>query len=215
MGISLDNIRNGLRTFTADFFQTPGRLNFYHQHPFRVLLDYAHNPHGMTAMARMIREMNVLGRRIGVVSAPGDRRDDDIRELGRAAAPAFDLILLREDDNHRGREPGEVGELLRQGLLAAGFPAERIAPEVYAEEAAVQSALETAQPGDLVVLFGDNLDRCWQQIVSFGGGTAVSSDAVPVTPLFAPDAELPPTPLSPRAPGIPRPQMPSAGAHDD
>jgi len=103
MGISLDNIRNGLRTFTADFFQTPGRLNFYYQHPFRVLLDYAHNPHGMTAMARMIRELNVLGRRIGVISAPGDRRNHDIRELAHAAAPAFDLIFLREDDNRRRR----------------------------------------------------------------------------------------------------------------
>jgi cyanophycin synthetase len=220
MGISLDNIRNGLRTFTADFFQTPGRLNFYNEHPFRVLLDYAHNPHGMTAMARMIREMNVQGRRIGVISAPGDRRDDDIRELAHAAAPAFDLILLREDDNRRGRKPGEIGEILRQGLVAAGFPAERIAPEIFAEEAAIQRALETAQPGDLVVLFGDNLDRSWRQIVSFGKSAEVS-EAVPVTPLFAPDAELPPAP-KPAIPagarsssGSPKGDGRGAGEHDD
>jgi cyanophycin synthetase len=215
LGIGLDNIRNGLRTFTADFFQTPGRLNFYYQHPFRVLLDYAHNPHGMTAMARMIREMNVQGRRIGVISAPGDRRDEDIRELARAAAPAFDLILLREDDNRRGRPPGEVGEILREALLETGFPAERIAPEIFREEAAVQSALETAQPGDLVVLFGDNLDRSWRQVVSFGKGAEVS-EAVPVTPLFAPEAELPPPPAprTPRAPEPPR-EGRGAGEHDD
>jgi cyanophycin synthetase len=214
LGISLDNIRNGLRTFTADFFQTPGRLNFYYQHPFRVLLDYAHNPHGMTAMARMIREMNVQGRRIGVISAPGDRRDEDIRELARAAAPAFDLILLREDDNRRGRPPGEVGEILREALLETGFPAERIAPEIFNEEAAVQRALETAQPGDLVVLFGDNLDRSWRQVVSFGKGAEVS-EAVPVTPLFAPEAELPPpAPRAARAPEPPR-EGRGAGEHDD
>jgi cyanophycin synthetase len=202
MGISLDNIRQGLRTFTADFFQTPGRLNFFYQHPFRVLLDYAHNPHGMTAMARMIREMNVLGRRIGVVSAPGDRRDSDILELAQAAAPAFDLILLREDDNRRGRQPGEIGELLRKGLVEAGFPAEHIAPEVLGEEAAVERALETAQPGDLVVLFGDDLDRCWRQIVSFGRAAEIS-DAVPVTPLFSPDAAPAPAPVLPAHPGEP------------
>jgi cyanophycin synthetase len=213
MGISLDNIRNGLRTFTADFFQTPGRLNFYNEHPFRVLLDYAHNPHGMTAMARMIRELNVLGRRIGVISAPGDRRDDDIRELAKAAAPAFDLILLREDDHRRGRAAGEIGDLLRQGLLAAGFPAERIAAEIFAEEGAVQRALETAQPGDLVVLFGDNLDRSWRQIVSFGKGSEVS-EAVPVSPLFTADAELPlPTRLAP-PPSMAEAGR-SAGEHDD
>ena len=217
MGISLDNIRNGLRTFTADFFQTPGRLNFYYQHPFRVLLDYAHNPHGMTAMARMVRELNVLGRRIGVISAPGDRRNHDIRELAHAAAPAFDLIILREDDNHRGRETGEVGELLRQGLIEAGFPAERIAPEVYDEEAAVQRALETAQPGDLVVIFGDNLERSWRQIVNFGRGTEVA-DSVPVKSLFGRDSDLPPAALpvpTSRPPEPPRSSGRGLGEHDD
>jgi cyanophycin synthetase len=212
LGISLENIRNGLRTFTADFFQTPGRLNFYNEHPFRVLLDYAHNPHGMKAMARMVRELNVQGRRIGIISAPGDRRDDDIRELAHAAAPAFDLILLREDDNRRGRQRGEVGELLREGLIEAGFPVERISPEVYDEEVAVKHGLETAQPGDLMVLFGDNLERSWRQIVNFGRGTEVS-DAIPLTSVFAPETELPPAPM--RAPEPLQKTSESSGEHDD
>jgi len=168
MGISLENIRQGLRTFTTDFFQTPGRMNFYNELPFRVLLDYAHNSHGMAAMAQTIRGLTVNGRRIGVLAAPGDRRNEDILDLARTAAPAFDFILLREDDRLRGRKPGETGELLRQGLLSAGFPADRIADGIYAEQQAVQSALETAQPGDLLVIFGDDLDRTWHQIVTFG-----------------------------------------------
>ena len=182
MGISLENIRQGLRTFTTDFFQTPGRMNFYNELPFRVLLDYAHNSHGMAAMAQTVRGLTVNGRRLGVLAAPGDRRDEDILDLARAAAPAFDFILLREDDRPRGRKPGETGELLRQGLLSAGFPADRIAPGVHDEEQAVQSALETAQPGDLLVIFGDNLDRCWHQIVSFGrpAGTAAPLASAPV-----------------------------------
>jgi cyanophycin synthetase len=169
MGIGVENIRQGLRTFTADFFQTPGRMNFYNEHPFRVLLDYAHNAHGMQAMTRLIRGLTVHGRRIGVIAAPGDRRDEDIAELAAAAAPAFDLVLVREDDNRRGRPPGEVGELLRRGLVAAGFPADAIAPEIQSEEAAVAKALATARAGDLVVIFGDQLARVWDQIVSFGG----------------------------------------------
>lgn len=187
MGISLENIRQGLRTFTTDFFQTPGRMNFYNEHPFRVLLDYAHNPHGMAAMAQTIRGLTVTGRRIGVLAAPGDRRDEDIRELARAATPAFDLLLLKEDDNRRGRKPGEVGELLRQGFLDAGFPADRIAPGVFPEEEAVQRSLETAQPGDLLVIFGDDLDRVWHQIVSFGRPAGASSGFVPITPVFTAD----------------------------
>lgn len=185
MGVSLENIRQGLRTFTTDFFQTPGRMNFYNEHPFRVLLDYAHNAHGMKAMAQTIRGLTVNGRRIGVVSAPGDRRDEDIHEIAQAAAPAFDLILLREDDNLRGRKPGVVGELLRKGLVAAGFPAERITPEVYSEEEAVKHALEAAQPGDLLVVFGDDLDSVWKQIVSFGRSAEAPVGPAPVAPIFA------------------------------
>src|SRR5260370_31892007 len=123
LGTGADNTRPGLRTSTADFFQTPGRLNFYNEHPFRVLLDYAHNAHGMQAMTRLIRGLAVHGRRIGVIAAPGDRRDEDIAGLAAAAAPAFDLVLVREDDNRRGRPPGEVGELLRTGLVPPAFPA--------------------------------------------------------------------------------------------
>ncbi|HYQ83557.1 MAG TPA: cyanophycin synthetase, partial [Rubrobacter sp.] len=215
MGIGLENIRQGLRTFTTDFFQTPGRMNFFNEHPFRVLLDYAHNAHGMRAMAQMIRELTVHGRRIGVVSAPGDRRDADIVELAQAAASAFDLILLREDDNRRGREPGEIGKLLRQGLLTAGVPPERIAPGIYDEEEAVQRGLETAQPGDLLVIFGDKLERSWRQIISFGRSEAPMGD-VPVAPIFLSDDELPP-PRSILATGAPAqtPEDGRVGEHDD
>ncbi|HYH45276.1 MAG TPA: cyanophycin synthetase, partial [Thermoanaerobaculia bacterium] len=191
LGIGLENIRQGLRTFSTDFYQTPGRMNFYYELPFRVLLDYAHNAHGMLAMARTVRGLTVNGRRIGVLSAPGDRRDEDIREIAAAAAPAFDYLLLREDDNRRGRKTGEIGAMLRQGLLDAGFPADRISDDVYDEEEAVQRGLETARPGDLLVVFGDDLNRSWNQIVSFGRppGTAPMAQTVtPQAPLLAPDA---------------------------
>jgi len=167
MGVGVDNIRQGLRTFSNDFFQAPGRLNFYNEHPFRVLLDYAHNAHGMEAVARTVRELAVHGRRIGVIASPGDRRDEDIFALAAAAAPAFDLVLIREDDDRRGRQPGEVGNLLREGLISAGFPAERIVPGVQGEEETVLKALETACPGDLVVIFGDKLSHVWDLIVGF------------------------------------------------
>ncbi|HSG40260.1 MAG TPA: cyanophycin synthetase, partial [Thermoanaerobaculia bacterium] len=213
MGISLENIRQGLRTFTTDFFQTPGRMNFYNEHPFRVLLDYAHNAHGMEAMARTVRELNVNGRRIGVLAAPGDRRDEDILDIARAAAPAFDFIILREDDNLRGRKAGESGKMVRRGLLEAGFPADRIAPEIYKEEVAVQRALETAQPGDLLVVFGDKLSRVWSQIVSFGRSAEAPVGPAPVAaPVFDPtEAPLPHPEPEPEAADSSR----VAGEHED
>ncbi len=168
MGADVEDIRHGLRTFSSDFFQAPGRLNFYNEYPFRVLLDYAHNAHGMEAVARMIRELAVHGRRIGVLGAPGDRRDEDIQATAAAAATAFDLILLREYDDLRGRQPGEFADLLRRGLASAGFPAERIVREVYGESDAVLKSMETARAGDLVVIFGDRVTHDWDLIVGFG-----------------------------------------------
>jgi cyanophycin synthetase len=167
MGVGVENIRQGLRTFSTDFFQAPGRLNFYNEHPFRVLLDYAHNAHSMEAVVFTIRELAVHGRRIGVIASPGDRRNEDILALARAAAPAFDLVLLKEDNDLRDRQPGEVGELLRRGLLDAGLPPERIVPGVFKEEEAVLRAMSMARPGDLVAIFGEQLSHVWDLIVSF------------------------------------------------
>ncbi len=167
LGVGVDDIREGLRTFTTDFFQTPGRLSFYNEHPFRVLLDYAHNAAAMEVVARTVRELAVYGRRIGVLAIPGDRRDEDARALAAAAAPGFDYVLLKEDDDTRGRPRGQTGALLREGLLEAGFPAERICKEVCLEEEATLRALEMARAGDLVVIFGDKLQRVWDLIVNF------------------------------------------------
>jgi cyanophycin synthetase len=167
MGVGIEDIREGLRTFTTDFEQAPGRLNLYTGHPFRVMLDYAHNAAAMELLGRTVREMAVPGRRIGVITSPGDRRDEDMQALAAAAAPAFDYFVLREDDDLRGRQPGEVGELLRQGLTAADVPPERICAEVHSEAGSILHALEIARAGDLVVIFGDKLQRDWDLIVNF------------------------------------------------
>jgi len=178
LGVGIEDIREGLRTFTTDFFQAPGRLTFYNEHPFRVLLDYAHNAAAMELVARTVRELAVQGRRIGVLAIPGDRRDEDIRALAAAAAPGFDYILIKEDEDPRGRPRGQAGALLRQGLLDAGFPAERICDGVCLEEEATLRALEMARAGDLVVIFGDKLQRVWDLIVSFKSQAPERDDEV-------------------------------------
>jgi cyanophycin synthetase len=178
LDVDVEDIRQGLRTFTTDFFQAPGRLNFYYEHPFKVLLDYAHNAHSMEAVARTVRELAVPGRRIGVIAVPGDRRDEDVRAVAAAAAPAFDLVLVKEDDDLRGRQPGEVGELLRQGLVQAGLPAERIVPGIYTEEEGVLKAMRMARAGDLVTIFGDKLARVWDLIVSYKPDPGASAETV-------------------------------------
>jgi cyanophycin synthetase len=180
MGVKIENIRVGLRTFDTTYFQAPGRLNVYDDLPFKVILDYGHNPAAVAAMAATANRIDVGGSRRCVLSAPGDRRDEDILAIAAAVADTFDHFVLRRDDNPRGREVGEVVGLLRRGLVDAGVTEDRIV-HVEDEPAAVEAALRTCVAGDLLVIFGDQITRCWKQIVYFGGehggagGTATST----------------------------------------
>ena len=166
LGKSLEDIRHGLRTFDTTFFQAPGRMNFFDQHPFKVLLDFAHNPAAVQMICRLVDRLDVEGRRIGVLAAPGDRRDEDIHETARMAAGHFDHYLCKADDRRRGRGYDEVPQMLRQTLLENDVAEEQI-KVVPDEVEAVDAALRAAQTGDLVVIFGDDITRCWKQVIHF------------------------------------------------
>src|SRR3546814_767686 len=117
-GMSLDVIRSGLKGFASSFEDNPGRLNIIDDHPFRVLIDYAHNPASLEALGFLISQMRVdHGKVIGMVSIPGDRRDEDIVEMGRLSAGIFDFIVFREGPDGRGRPTGEVNALMYKGAL--------------------------------------------------------------------------------------------------
>jgi cyanophycin synthetase len=166
MGLKLEDIRHGLRTFDTTFFQAPGRMNIYDEHPFKVILDYGHNPAAVEAMCELVERLEPAGRRLVVLAAPGDRRDEDIAEIARMAAGRFDRYLVRRDDSLRGRKPDEVPRMLRDGLLSAGVPADHI-EVVPDEQVAIDTALREAQPGDLLLIFADAVTRSWKQVIQF------------------------------------------------
>ena len=182
--LTLDQIRHGLRTFSTSFYEAPGRLNVFDEHAFKTLLDYAHNPAAAEAMGALVSRMDVRGRRLLAFAAPGDRRDEDIEAMARAVAPHFDHFVCKQDDRRRGRADGEVPALLREHLLAAGVA--DAAVEVIPDEAeAVDHALRLAAEGDLLVIFGDDITRCWKQIVQFGaagGDGGATPTAAPARP---------------------------------
>jgi cyanophycin synthetase len=169
MGIGLEDIRHGLRTFDTTFFQAPGRMNIYDEHPFRVILDYAHNPAAVKAICDVVDRFDPDGRRIIVLAAPGDRRDQDIRDIAAIAAGRFDHYICRRDDNPRGRGSDEVPVMLKDRLLEGGVPADAI-EVVPDEQESTLHALEMAEPGDLVLVLGDNVKRTWKQIIYFNSG---------------------------------------------
>src|SRR5690606_16375661 len=86
LGIRLDAIRQGLRTFDTTFFQAPGRMSVFNEHPFKVLFDYGHNAHAVSMLAELAQRLDVAGRRIVVLAGPGDRRDEDLKAIARAVA---------------------------------------------------------------------------------------------------------------------------------
>jgi cyanophycin synthetase len=185
MGCKVDNIRQGLRTFDTTYFQAPGRLNVFDKLPFRVILDYGHNPAAVRAMADLAGRLEVSGQRVSVLAAPGDRRDDDLFEIAKAAASAFDRFILRTDDDTRGRDRDQITGLLRKGLVACGVDPSKI-DVVPDEQESIDLALASCKPGDLLVIFGDKISRSWKQITKFKndgpGGVAEPSEPVRVDP---------------------------------
>ena len=166
LGMKLDAIRHGLRTFDTTFFQAPGRMNVYNEHPFKVIMDYAHNAHATGVMADLAQRLDVGGRRIVVVAGPGDRRDEDLRDIAATLAGKFDHYVVRRDDSLRGRDGDEVPRIISKALETAGvdLAAITVIPD---EQEAVDAALRMGQPGDLLVVFADALVRTWKQIIRF------------------------------------------------
>jgi cyanophycin synthetase len=166
LGIRLDAIRQGLRTFDTTFFQAPGRMNVFNEHPFKVLFDYGHNAHAVSVMADLAQRLDVGGRRIVVLAGPGDRRDEDLVAIAEAVAGRFDHYICRRDDSLRGRDGDEVPRIQSRALFAAGVDKDRVSI-IPDEQEAIDAALRMAAPGDLLLVFADALVRSWKQIIKF------------------------------------------------
>jgi cyanophycin synthetase len=180
MHVSRDNIENGLRTFNTSFFQTPGRCNIFDEHPFKVIMDYAHNANGVGVMVQLTDRIPTVGKRIVVMTAPGDRRDEDIADLALAAAGHFDHYIIKEDDHTRGRRKDEVAGLMRKALTGAGVAQSSI-ETVLDEQAAVEHGLKAARAGDLLVVFADQIPRTWKQIIYFKPDQSLATTRVNLT----------------------------------
>lgn len=171
-GMSLDNIRDGLRTFVTSFYQAPGRMNWFEEHPFKVLMDYAHNPAAIKSVSQMVANMEFSGKKICVIASPGDRRDEDVIEIAKAAAPYYDYFICKRDDILRGRRADEIPAMLKKALIEAGVNTNNI-ETIESEKEAVDRALTMAKEGDLVTIFADKLKRTWKQIIYLNKESAI------------------------------------------
>jgi len=160
-GVRIEDIRAALVTFQASTQQTPGRMNLFNLGTFHALIDYAHNPHSYEALGGFVKNWTT-GERIGVIGGPGDRRDEDFVSLGTLSATIFDRIVIKEDDDTRGRDRGEAAKWIHQGVEQAKPDAR--CEVIVDEETAIQTALDTATPGSLVVILPESVNRAIQLI---------------------------------------------------
>ena len=178
-GASLHDIRQGLRTFSTNYYLAPGRLNEVSVEGRTVIVDYCHNVPAMKMLGDFVDKTgdaldntSDLGHisRIGVISTAGDRRDEDMRELGQVAAQHFDVVIVREDNALRGRQRGAVAELVAAGVRdAMGDGARCKQVEIVLDELqSTRHAMSFSNPGDLVVICVDQHAAVMAQLESYG-----------------------------------------------
>lgn len=162
-------ILEGLQSFDLNE-NNPGRTNLYRINEGYVLLDYAHNPEALLNIGDMIRKWDVSSL-TGVIAAPGDRADDLVRMSGVAAAHVFKKIIIREDDDLRGRQQGEAATLILQGAHSEKTDAE--CTIVHKADEALLYAINNIEPEELVAYFYEDFEKI-ESLLLFHGAKKVS-----------------------------------------
>ena len=160
--IKVGDIKLALQTFVPSPTLTPGRLNLFVFKHFRFLVDFAHNQAGLQFLGDFVSKMEGSPK-VGIISGTGDRRDEDIRDLGKLSAQYFDEIIIRQDKNLRGRTAEEIVNLLIEGInetKSTDIPITII----YNEKEAIMHAYNTAKPGALITIMCDVVAEALEMI---------------------------------------------------
>jgi cyanophycin synthetase len=152
LGIAPQTISAELMHFGSARTDNPGRLERWDISGVTVVIDYAHNPSGLSLLMNASLRNN-RGRVGLLLGQAGNRGDDAIKQLGEVAASYKpDLVIIKELSSMlRGRAVGEVPALLQAALVAKGFPAANIIIEADEADAA-RRLLEWAQPNDILIM---------------------------------------------------------------
>jgi cyanophycin synthetase len=147
--IRITTIRKALQTYIPSRETTPGRMNLFELQDSTILLDYAHNPHGVKALGGFIKSVEAETK-IGIITGVGDRRDEDIIALAEEAARIFDEIIIRHDKDLRGRSHEELDRLLTEGVRRVDV--QKPISYIWCECEAVEKALENCRSRSLIVV---------------------------------------------------------------
>ncbi|HZK33005.1 MAG TPA: Mur ligase family protein, partial [Tissierellaceae bacterium] len=164
LGLNVSEIKKGLISFNPSIDQIPGRMNIIDIDDFKVVIDYGHNPGAVIATGEFLKTL-MPGKIIRMASSVGNRRREDIIELGVALANYYNHVIICDPDP-REKEIGETAEVLREGLLKGGFKMDMISMVLNEREATIV-ALDMARKGDLVVLQVDDLNQVIEDVLAY------------------------------------------------
>ena len=152
LGLGVEAMARGLREFQGTSRDNPGRLNRFQLGGVEVVVDFAHNPHGLSALLELGGALPAH-RRLVLLGQAGDREDSAIRELARVAwAIRPDHVIAKEMAAYtRGRPIGEIPGLIADELHRLGAPSGSVS-QAPSELEGVHQALEWSRPGDLLLL---------------------------------------------------------------
>lgn len=151
LNISLEIIKERIKTFLLDEKFNAGRFNMFDVNGITVVLDYGHNIDGYKCILKSLTKFT-FNNLIGVIGMPGDRKNENIVDVGKICSKYFSRIIVKEDEDKRGRKEGEVAKLLKKAILQEGFSQSKI-NICLKERNALKKALTMSQPGDCVVVF--------------------------------------------------------------
>jgi cyanophycin synthetase len=147
-----DDISLSLQTFIPSVAQTPGRMNIFEFKKFKVMIDFAHNPAGYSAIEDLLNNMEA-SRKIGIIAGVGDRRDEDIRDCAEIAARMFDHIIIRQEKHLRGRTAQEIIDLILEGIQKVD---RKVTYEIIPKEIeAIKHAISIAEEGTFITALSD------------------------------------------------------------
>ena len=139
-------------------------MNVFEFKDFKVLIDFAHNPDGYRGIKEFL-ELSDSAYKIGIITGTGDRRDDDIREMGRLATQMFDHIIIRQDKYLRGREADDIVNLIVEGIVELNK--EQSYEYIPKEVEALKHAFSLAKPGSYIVALSDVIDNAIDIVQSY------------------------------------------------
>ncbi|MBC7744237.1 MAG: cyanophycin synthetase [Flavobacterium sp.] len=163
-GFKIEDIRLSLETFIPSAAQTPGRMNIFEFKDFKIMVDFAHNPNGLNGIKDFLATLDAK-HHTGLISGTGDRRDEDLIEIGRISARMFDDIIICQEKYLRGRTYEDIVGLLQKGIR-------EIKPEMPVKlipdgEKALKHAINHVISGSFITIIGDSVTNALESVQAY------------------------------------------------